>query len=390
MRLGEILVEHGVLNQDQLELALKSQLIFGGHLGTTLIEMGLLDEDTLGEVLASSTGVPYAAHHHLANIPKETIKAVPAKIAEEFQVVPFKLDGNSVHLAFVNPKDFRALDALKFAIGRAIVPWIAPEIRIFQALEKFYGVERRARYIKLDQKLDEPASPSTHFEDSAPDSAPIPVTDETQFLSYGQQDSEFGYGRSWQEIADELSRGDSAAPATPPSLMSLPELAERYCRSESRDDLARALLDFAVGRADRMLLMFVRANRATVWEERGFAIPYAIADTVAFEVTSEPLFHVLMGSDHFHGAFPAGEKTQSFYRTLGAAAPAELLLIPVHVNDQLVTLALIDGGPKGAIRGEVDEFLRAFRLFSTAVMMVALRRHLRDAARPLSASVLEP
>ena len=181
MKLGEILIKKGVLTEAQLELALQSQLIFGGHLGTSLIETGMLDEDTLGEVLASFSGVPYAARHLLAHIRPAAIKAVPRKIAEEYRVVPIRLEGTSVHLAFVNPRDLGALDALKFATGRNVVAWIAPEVRIYQALEKYYGVARRARYIKLDCRLDEPR----HVSPARDVAAPIPSTDEVSLaVSY--------------------------------------------------------------------------------------------------------------------------------------------------------------------------------------------------------------
>src|SRR5947207_8257895 len=52
VRLGEFFVTKGLINPKQLEEALRGQLIFGGHLGTCLIEMGFIDEHTLGRALA--------------------------------------------------------------------------------------------------------------------------------------------------------------------------------------------------------------------------------------------------------------------------------------------------------------------------------------------------
>ena len=55
MRLGEILMEQGLLTEQQLEMALTSQLLCGGHLGTSLIELGFLDEGTLGMILSKAS-----------------------------------------------------------------------------------------------------------------------------------------------------------------------------------------------------------------------------------------------------------------------------------------------------------------------------------------------
>ena len=379
MKLGELLIERGVITGDQLEMALTAQLFFGGHLGTSLIELNLLDEEALGEALAISARVPYAPRHFLANIDPAAIKTVPRKIAEEYRVVPFKLDGKSVHLAFLNPRDLQALDALRFATGRGIVAWIAPEVRIFQALEKYYGVQRSARYVKLDYRLNSPSQTPARPEPATP------APSKEEFVSFSSESPEtaFGYGRPWQEIAAELFLGDSSGPESPTVLMSLPELADRYCHAETRDDLARSVLDFAALRADRMLLMFVRGNWASVWDERGFSLARNTRSEVVFDVTSDALFRLPLGNDHFQGALPENHELRSFYDRLGVDAPEELLLVPVHVNDRLVAVALADGGPKGRLRGGVDEILKALRLFSTAVLMVALRKNLRDVARPL-------
>jgi hypothetical protein len=380
MKLGEALVKKGLLTKAQLDLALKSQLIFGGHLGTSLIETGLLDEDTLGEVLASSAGVPHAGRQILANIRPATIKAVPKRIAAEYQAIPFKIEGNSLHVAFVNPRDLRSLDALKFTTGRKIVPWIAPEVRVLQALERYYDVERRARYIRLDHKLAAPQRVTS----ARAKPARVPPKDDIDYLSAFEPEPGCAYGRPWQEVAAEMFGRDFAEIEPRKSSMSLSNLAERYGRAESRDDLARTALDFVAGRSHRTLLMFVRGNWASVWMERGFSLADQVRSGAQFDVTSEALFHLLMGNDHYHGALPANVEVRSFYDRLGAAAPSELLLIPIHVNDRLIAAALADGGPTGRIEGEVDELVKAFRLFSTAVMMVALKKNLRDVARPLA------
>src|SRR5262245_2306824 len=172
-RIGERLIEKGLITETQLEAALKAQLIVGGHLGTCMIELGLLDEASLGKALSESYGVPYAPAEVLEDVPESTIRVVPRKIAEEYRVVPFRVQQKTLHMAMVNPASLHALDTLSFATAMRIVPWVAPEIRIYQALERYYGVARRVRYIGICQSLDSPFSGSQGSK-SAMDSA---VTD---------------------------------------------------------------------------------------------------------------------------------------------------------------------------------------------------------------------
>ena len=60
LRLGEALVQEGLINNQQLSKALERQVIYGGRLGTNLIELGLLTEESLVRFMAKVFGVPYA------------------------------------------------------------------------------------------------------------------------------------------------------------------------------------------------------------------------------------------------------------------------------------------------------------------------------------------
>jgi hypothetical protein len=158
VKLGEFFVQKGLINPNQLEEALRGQLIFGGHLGTCLIEMGFIDEHTLGRTLAEMFGVDYAPPHFLNDIPKSVIDLLPRRLAEKLHAVPFERKNKSLHVAMIDPKNLPALDELAFATGHRIRPWVSPEARIFQVLERYYEVPRRQRYISVCQDMDRPGA----------------------------------------------------------------------------------------------------------------------------------------------------------------------------------------------------------------------------------------
>src|SRR5262245_56385586 len=154
MKLGERFIQQGLLTQAQLEAALKAQLIFGGHLGTVLLEFGHVDEHTLGKTLAKIFGVDYAPPNLFLEIPKTVIDIVPKRLVEKHHAVPFDKRDRTLAVAMIDPKDLRAIDELSFATGHKIHAWVAPEARVFQVMEKYYDVPRRHRYITVCQTLD--------------------------------------------------------------------------------------------------------------------------------------------------------------------------------------------------------------------------------------------
>ena len=86
VRLGEFLIKKNLLTQAQLEEALQAQVIFGGKLGTVLIEMGLITEDKLAEIMAQLLSIPCAKPGQLQHIPEDIIKIISSELAEKHKV----------------------------------------------------------------------------------------------------------------------------------------------------------------------------------------------------------------------------------------------------------------------------------------------------------------
>ena len=99
LRLGELLIKNKLLTQAQLEEALQTQVIFGGKLGTILIEMGLISENVLAEILSNLINIPCLKPDQLENIPEHVIKIISPELAQKHKVVPVAVNGKKLTLA---------------------------------------------------------------------------------------------------------------------------------------------------------------------------------------------------------------------------------------------------------------------------------------------------
>jgi hypothetical protein len=175
-RLGEALIERGVLNADQLRMALDAQTIYGGHLGTCLVELGFVELDTLGQTLAESFNVEHAHRGLIEKIPAAVVELLPVNQVVRHKAIPFAIEGRTLKVAMVNPGNLLALDELSFASGCKIEPWVAPEILVVRAMEVYYQVSRKLRHIPLsgDRPRPAPSAPSPAPAHGATPSAPPP------------------------------------------------------------------------------------------------------------------------------------------------------------------------------------------------------------------------
>jgi hypothetical protein len=153
-KLGQLLVARGWITVQQLTRALKNQGVVGGRLGTCLLEMDALGEEVLARALAEHLGVPAAGPDDLRGIPEEVLALVPEKLARRCRAVPFHVMGGRLDVAIMDPRNLACQDELAFACGKRVKVHVASELRVFEALERYYGEEMPSRLTLLLDRLN--------------------------------------------------------------------------------------------------------------------------------------------------------------------------------------------------------------------------------------------
>ncbi len=182
-RIGHLLVRDDLVSEAQLARALEVQNFAGGRIGTLLMERGALGEDDLGRTLAQQQSCAYIPWSAFSEIPPDTIAVLPSRFALKHCAVPYERGEGYVKMVLRDPNDLRILDELVFVTGRKVFVSVAPEVRIYQALEKYYGKLRAPRYAILAERLSRPRAapirlaappPPPDFFAAAPPSPPPP------------------------------------------------------------------------------------------------------------------------------------------------------------------------------------------------------------------------
>ena len=143
LRLDQILLEEGLVTNDQIVEALHYQKQHGGKLGSHLMRFGYVDESGLVQALARQYGCEGVVFSDL-EIPEIIIKFVPAKIAIARRVVPFDYnpEKNLLMIACPDPSDRYLIDELNFvARGKKIKLFIAVEQALKEAIEQYYETD---------------------------------------------------------------------------------------------------------------------------------------------------------------------------------------------------------------------------------------------------------
>lgn len=142
-RLGDMLVEFGLLTEPQLREVLVEQKQKNTKLGKLLLQKGYIQEKDLFEVLQMQYSIPYFDLNSKQINPKIP-KLISRKLAEHHQVIPVDYKDNVIYLSMSDPLDVIAIDDVKIATGLDVKPYISPESEILKALNRFYDSTEEA------------------------------------------------------------------------------------------------------------------------------------------------------------------------------------------------------------------------------------------------------
>ncbi len=138
-RLGELLIEAGVLDESRLKAALGEQKKWGGKLGRTLVEMGFVDEDSMMRALSRQLSLQ-ALDLDAVSLPSSIVQLLRVDLCERYGVFPVGGDSKTrtLQLATSDPTNTEAMQELSIATSSKIVNVVATGSSIDRAIRRYY------------------------------------------------------------------------------------------------------------------------------------------------------------------------------------------------------------------------------------------------------------
>lgn len=331
MKLGTLLLRNAAIGLSQLESALRNQVLYGGRLGTNLVELGYIDLDLLSVYLAELTGLPIATPTLLDTADAALLDRLGSNDAHRLRAVPLGYLGDAkatAAVAFVDPADTAAIEHVAARLGVTVAPYIVPELRALYYLEKHFGLPRRARFLR-------PGRPNSEAEGERRRSQPAQgmVMPPTLTLEPRRK---------------RTSSGPADLDAVPVSL-SFTVACERIDGAPHREKIAEVFVEFAKGRCDALVAFLIRDGNALGW--RAYLAPQANGTPAAPKTPLEELSLPLGGASSMQAAHDTGQayvgpppetahpvETRLWLALGTAPEPRHIIVVPVLVKQRAVNL----------------------------------------------------
>lgn len=152
-RLGDLLLEAGLITQGQLEDALK-QKSEKQKLGDVFLQQGYITEQQLIEVLEFQLGVPHISLYRYPIDPKVT-SLVSKEFSTRNYLMPLKLEGNKLFIAMTDPMDYFSIDDIRLSTGFDVEVAIATKDEIIKAIHKYYDLDDAVEELFEDLSMND-------------------------------------------------------------------------------------------------------------------------------------------------------------------------------------------------------------------------------------------
>jgi hypothetical protein len=348
MKLGTLLLRNAAIGLSQLEAALRNQVLYGGRLGTNLVELGFIDLELLSSYLSELAGLPVATQTLLEACDRGLLDRLGSDDAHRLRAIPLAYlaeDRRTIGVAMVDPDDGRALEALGGKLGATIAPHVVPELRALYYLEKHFGAPRRARFVRTARPGSEPEPTEERRRSQPAGGLALPPT---------------------FTLEPRRRRSSSNLPLTHavPTAVSYGAACERIDTAANREQIAEVFVEYAKGRCDALVVLLVRDGNAVGW--RGYVAPPGKPRTPVEELSlpiggASSLQEAHDGNTVFVGAPPSPFKPveAALWTALGAdPPPAEVVVVPITIKQRAVNLVYahtLGGSPAASLVNELSE-----------------------------------
>ncbi len=165
---GSFLIEEGVITSQQLADLLEEQKKTRLRLGELIIAKNIISENQVIEMLAKYLELPFVKLYN-EKITADITRLIPRPLAVQYWMIPYKLVGNTLGVAMIDPMNYPALDEVRILTGYTIEPAFATKLDIQRAINRFFsGIQENVDMLMQDVKVEENHADVSAVEENSP------------------------------------------------------------------------------------------------------------------------------------------------------------------------------------------------------------------------------
>ncbi|MDF1562587.1 MAG: hypothetical protein P1V51_06070 [Deltaproteobacteria bacterium] len=406
-RLRAALVRDGHVSPARMKEALDRQVVHGAHLATNLWELGFVEGKVLTRVSCELLGITAVAPQVILLAKGEIFRLLPVHFIQQHQILPFFVEGRTLHVAMAEPWDLPTVERAAHHCGLAVRQHFLGEVPMARVLHRVLGLPISARF-ELGRRLFQqarrpegaPTGPQGDLIDESefnalyashtatpllavPPVAPLPPEPELSFdvdLELDALDEldldESGVGLD--EPILELKPEDMLPVEADVSLVPIEDLAEATALLEaatSRRQVGEVMVRFCLSRGERVALLTLDGTFWAGWTGTGVGVDVRALESLMVPAEEGTVFGLVASTGaHFLGPLLPHRIHKRFLSVLGEGEPTTVGFFPVRYRGRVVFGVYLDGGGGRTVSVDIAEILLLAQRVPGALEKLVQRR----------------
>jgi hypothetical protein len=378
------LVGSDYMTASELEEVTQATVLYGGRLGTAVVEAGLMTPDELDRALAQHLDLPEIPKQWLQKPDPAARAAIHVDLVKRHHAFPLHFEKRALHVGMLDPRDPAVLDALAFASGCLIAPYALSELRFVELMQRVYGVAPSPRFAALldagqlaraqrGRAAQREARQRAQQEEPhelvlGPLAADLDLVDEATFVATSEPPRPPAPEPAWELPLDAAEPPAPASPASAPApapaapsragtpAAELRRAEEALASASRRDELIAAALDLAGAFAELAALFVVRDGVAAGLRALRAGETLDIESIVA-PLGGEGLLSEAVRVVQPVQRAPGAALDKVVAKALRCESGGELAVFPIAIGGRVVNLLVAQSGP-GALPATAAAALR--------------------------------
>lgn len=375
--LGLMLVREKIISRTQLDQAQDLAEKSRSGLVQALLDQQAIDDAVLAVFVSEKMKIPLAEKAQLEKIPSNIIRSFAKDLADEFNAIPLGVEKSALKLAMLDPTDSLAVEEIQFFLGRRILPHVAAQRVVNEALKTYFQIPRkdlpppRAALPQTPAKtvvLKEPERTQAPVAASPSNSAiepPLVQAGEESLDALMQKLGGTVLPTASQTAAVKSADAVvsvSAAPTTPLGPPRTPpkmgekgpppnfddlhrQTLARMDEAKDKDEIADIFLSFAETILDRVAVFAIKKNVLLGWQGKGEGFDEKSIKGIMIPLNSPSLFQRVKDTKvYYFGEVPPSTVNQIFLTAIGGIRPPNVMLIPLAIKDKVFAIFYGDQG----------------------------------------------
>jgi hypothetical protein len=384
VRIGEYLVEKGIITAAELELALHRQIIYGGRIGTNLVKLGLISEDVLISLLQVIKNAKGINLRKVGDIAKSVITSMNKETTIKYKCIPFEITGSRMKIASIDALKPEELREIEHLTGKTISLYIFPEIQWIDSMKSYYNFDPSTEENLLKDKAQEKISDrdkevlpiwkeesrdkefkkiieefdqgiELKSEPAFSDLKEIEAYLESDSSLLTQDDNNKILPEEYQSLDELLSDEDFFTDYRERTGWKRPKVVDRttqvveqislgeatmmLARATNREQVAITMLTLACNYVDDAALFFITPEQIKGWMGMGRTLDKSAIHDFSFSLLSDSFFlDMIKAGSYYCGPVAISNNNRAIFKLINTPWPQEICLFPIIVQNRIVAL----------------------------------------------------